>query len=79
MIFRIGGSISDLECLKLNGEADQCELVSAMSREDDPILIFNLKNRYDATSFNINNWETLLINLKNCKIYYEYYLNVINE
>jgi len=79
MIFRIRDSISDLECLKLNGEADQCELVSAMSREDDPILIFNLKNRYDAISCNINNWETLLINLKNCKIYYEYYLNAINE
>jgi len=79
MIFRIRDSISDLECLKFNGEADQCELVSAMSHEDDPILIFNLKNRYDAISFNINNWETLLINLKNCKIYYEYYLNVINE
>jgi len=68
MIFRIRDSISDLECLKLNGEADQCELVSAMSREDDPILIFNLKNRYDAISFSTINWETKLINLKNCKI-----------
>jgi len=79
MIFRIRDSISDLECLKFNGEADQCELVSAMSREDDPILIPNLKNRYDAISFNINSWETLLINLNNCKLYYEYYLNAINE
>jgi len=79
MIFRIRDSISDLECLKFNGEADQCELVSAMSREDDPILIFNLKTRYDAISFNTINWETKLINLKNCKIYYEYYLNAINE
>jgi len=68
MIFRIRDSISDLECLKFDGEA-----------EDDPILIFNLKNRYDVISFNINSWETLLINLKNFKIYYEYYLNVINK
>jgi len=30
MIFRIRDSISDLECLKFNGEADQCELVSAI-------------------------------------------------
>jgi len=37
------------------------------------------KNRYDAISLNINNWETLLINLKNCKIYYENYLIAINE
>jgi len=43
IIFRIRDSISDLECLKFNGEADQCELVSGMSREDDPSLLFNLK------------------------------------
>jgi len=46
-----------------------------MSREADPSLIFNHKNRYDAISYIINNWETLLINLKNFKIYYENYLN----
>jgi len=40
--------LEDLECLKFNGEADQCELVSAMSREDDPILIFNIKTRKNA-------------------------------
>jgi len=45
MIFRIRDS--DLECLNFNGEADQCKLVSAMSREDDASLILNLKNRYD--------------------------------
>jgi len=39
-----------------------------MSREVDPSLIFSLKNRYYAISFNINNWETLLINLKNVDI-----------
>jgi len=44
IIFRLRDSISDLECLKFNGEADQCELVSGMSREDDPCLLFNLKN-----------------------------------
>jgi len=44
IIFRIRDSISDLECLKFNGEADQCELVSGMSREDDPSLLFHLKN-----------------------------------
>jgi len=44
IIFRIRDSISDLECHKFNGEADQCELVSGMSREDDPCLLFNLKN-----------------------------------
>jgi len=32
-----------------------------MSRDDDPSIIFNFKNRYDAISFNINNWETILI------------------
>jgi len=73
MIFRIRDSISGLECLKFNGEADQCEL------NDDPSLILNLKNRYDAISFNINNWETLLVNLKNFKILYKNYLNANNE
>jgi len=27
-------------------------------------LVFTLKNRYDAISFNINNWKTVLKNLK---------------
>jgi len=43
IIFRIRDSISDLECVKFNGEADECELVSGMSREDDPSLLFSLK------------------------------------
>jgi len=50
-----------------------------MSRDDDPSIIFNFKNRYDAISFNINNWETILINVKNSRIYYENYLNANNE
>jgi len=45
IIFQIIDSISNLECLKFNGEADHCELVSGTSREEDPSLIFNLKNR----------------------------------
>jgi len=55
IFFQIRDIISDLECLKFNGEADQCELVSGMSREDDHSLILNLKNRFDAISYNINN------------------------
>jgi len=38
-------------------------LVSGLSREDDPSLIFHLKNRYDAISFNIKIYETVLVNL----------------
>jgi len=63
MIFRIRDSNSDLECIKFNGE-----LVT------DPKLLFNLKNRYDTIPFNINNWETVLVNLTNSKICYQYIL-----
>jgi len=49
------------------------------SATDFLCLIFNLKNRYDAIYFNINNWETPLVRLKICKIYYENYLNAINK
>jgi len=42
--------------------ADQCELVSGMSREDAPSLLFNHTNIYDAISLNINKLETLLVN-----------------
>jgi len=54
-------------------------MVSGMSREDDPSRLFNLKNRCYATSLNINICETLLVNFKSFKIYYENYLNAVQQ
>jgi len=49
---------------------------SSLSRRSETeflFLIFNLQIRYDAISFNINNWETLLMSLKIVR----YIMNII--
>jgi len=70
MIFRIRDSISDLECLKFNGEADQCELVSAMSREDEPILIFIFKNKNSVPLLLLNDDHYKIIIINNYYVKY---------